>query len=71
MLTAILRTYIVWNSELTECDTYRELCALEMSDGMSHSSRIESADIQATVNMVMNEFSGTLAFELVPAPTQH
>lgn len=71
MLTAQIQTYIVWNVEGVECETYAELVALESTGTYSYSSRIETHDIEALVKMLMNEFNGTMAYHLVPAPTQH
>lgn len=67
----MLKTYIVWNVEGVECETYAELVALESTGTYSYSSRIETHDIEALVKMLMNEFNATMAYQLITTETKH
>ena len=71
MLTAQLQTYIVWNVEGVECETYAELEALEATGTYAYSQRIETHDIDGLVKMLMDQFNSTMMYQLVVTETQH
>lgn len=63
----VLQTYIVWNIQRTECDTYAELLALEESTGYGYSSEVHTDDIQGVIDAVDNETDAGLGYALVVA----
>jgi hypothetical protein len=60
----VLQTYIVWNIQRTECETYAELLALEESTTYGYSSHVHTTDIQGVLEAVINETDATLGYAL-------
>jgi len=65
----VLRTYIVWNIQRTDCPTYADLIELECNSGYGYSSEVRTDNIQGVIDAVNNETDAGLGYALLVPDT--